>query len=53
MKKVIKLSIKKVTLRDLDVPKLEHVAGGVSHLPCATITCTCHTPCSEGDVQRD
>jgi hypothetical protein len=36
MKKTLKLAIKKVTLRDLDEPKLEDVAGGLT-ASCATL----------------
>jgi len=40
--KINKLKIRKVTLRNLDEQALNAVAGGLSHLPCPTITCTCN-----------
>jgi natural product precursor len=53
VKKIKKLAIKKVTLQDLDEPKLNAVAGGYYTQPgatcgtCAAQTdCTCGIPCS-------
>ena len=46
MKKEKKLVIKKVTLRDLDDPTLESIAGGTTGNTCYKQTCTsCHPFC--------
>ncbi|MFZ0773749.1 MAG: hypothetical protein WCA49_05205 [Candidatus Sulfotelmatobacter sp.] len=46
MKKTRKLEIKKVTLRDLDEPTMQGMAGGIVSLIGTCQTCkTCYTDC--------
>lgn len=40
-----KLGIRKITLRDLDEPKMDNVAGGCSEQPTTTVQPTHHTTC--------
>jgi hypothetical protein len=42
-----KLEIKKVTLRDIDEPKLDAMAGGASTTPC-TLNCNPTRFCATG-----
>jgi natural product precursor len=49
VKKVKKLQLKKVTLRDLDEPTMQGMAGGgntVAHTCPNTCPVTCHSTCA-------
>lgn len=48
MKKTKKLEIKKVTLRNLDEPTLDAVAGGITGITCFNSVCvgTCFRTCN-------
>ena len=54
MKKATKLVVKKVTLRDLDDPTLDSIAGGTTGNTCEGKTCsTCNIMCKETRASCD